>query len=66
MTTIGRAIMNNRNEAKTSQEPNTTSNEESSPHHSDAEFSTNFAVNLLKNHLNIEHDANNCYVLGYN
>jgi hypothetical protein len=58
--------MNNRNEAKTSQEPNTANNEESSSHHSDAEFSTNFAINLLKQHLVIEHDANNCYVLGYN
>jgi len=62
--------MNNRNEAKTSLVSNTTNSEESlSNQHTvnaDIEFSANFAINLLKNHLYVEHEANNCYVLGYN
>ncbi len=62
--------MNNHNEAQTSQEPNTASNEESFSYqttfNSDVEFSSNFAVNLLKKRLYAEQEANNCYVLGYN
>ena len=62
--------MNKHNEAKTSQVSNTTSNEENFSHeatfNSDAEFSSNFAVNLLKNRLYTDQEANNCYVLGYN
>ncbi|AAZ28158.1 MULTISPECIES: hypothetical protein [Colwellia] len=62
--------MNNRNEAKTSQELNTASNEESlsqeATFNSDVEFSSNFAVNLLKKRLYVEQEANSCYVLGYN
>lgn len=70
MTTIGRVIMNNHNEAKTSQVSNTTSNEENFSHqttfNADVEFSQNFAANLLKQYLVVEQEANNCYVLGYN
>jgi hypothetical protein len=70
MTTIGRVIMNDHNKAKTSQVSNTTSNEENFSHdasfNSDTEFGSNFAVNLPKNHLVVEQEANNCYVLGYN
>ena len=70
MTTIGRVIMNDHNKAKTSQVSNTASNEESFSHektfNSDVKFSSNFAANLLKQHLYVEHEANNCYVLGYN
>ncbi len=62
--------MNNRNEAKTSQKPNTSSNEAGFSHQTifnpDVKFSSNFTVNLLKEHLYVEHEANNCYVLGYN
>ena len=61
--------MNNRNEAKTSQVSNKSSNEESRSHEttftSDVKFSSNFAVNLLKIRLYVEQEANSCYVLGY-
>jgi hypothetical protein len=70
MTTIGRVIMNNHNEAKTSQVSNTTSNEEDLSNrytaNADVEFSRNFAANLHKKRLDVEQEANNCYVLGYN
>mgnify|MGYP000237596446 FL=1 len=70
MTTIGRVIMNDHNKAKTSQVSNTTSNEENFSHentfNSDVKFSGNFAANVLKQHLVVEQEANNCYVLGYN
>jgi hypothetical protein len=70
MTTIGRVIMNNHNEAKASQVSNTTSNEENFSHeatvNADVEFSENFAANLLKQYSYVEQEANNCYVLGYN